>query len=139
MKFNFIFLILLLTLLSCDPMDDTLVIKNKSDQILYYVKNSHAKLSELYKEDTLTTYLNYVHEVGPNTIQNQLRMGRRGKAWKGYISKTCEDGKLRIYTFSIDTLKKYSFRDVIDHDRYLQKKEFKVSDLEKSNWVITFP
>ena len=126
--------------LGCDPVDDKLIITNQSDQKIYYTRSQHSQLTKLYQEGSIKedTYLNYVAEIESNTSRHEILMGRRGKAWRNYI-KNSEGGKLRIYTFNIDTLNKYSWKDVIDNNRYFSKKEFAIDDLEKVNWEIKLP
>lgn len=137
-------LVLLLAAVSCDPFDDKLVITNQSDHKLYYTITPYAELSTLYQK-TLSeqgiqiNYQNVVKEIEPNTSKNEMHMGHRGKAWKNYIKNTCENGKLRIFTFSIDTLKRYDFKNIIDHKRFLLKREFTINDLEKINWEVKLP
>lgn len=134
-----LFLFILVLIQGCDPVDDRLTIINQSDKKIYYTTNSHSQLNKLYKESSINvTYLNYVGEIEVNISKNERMMGPRGKAWENYVRNICEDGKLRVYTFSIDTLKKYSFRDIIDNNRYLEKREFTVDDLEKINWRIVY-
>jgi hypothetical protein len=145
MKLNSIIgIALLIMFVGCDPFDDKLVITNTSEQNVYYTRSPYAKLSTLYRE-TLEKqgieidYQNIVKEVRRNASINELIMGARGKAWQNYVTNVCEDGKLRIYTFNIDTLREYTFKEVIDNNRYLTKKEYTLDDLKKMNWEIKLP
>lgn len=126
-------------LLGCDPIDDRLVVKNQSDQKIFFLRSPNRDLATMYKQTTdqqgISTYLNFIEEVGPDSTEKILITGG-GKAWERYINGACEDGKLRVYTFSIDTLKKYSWKEVMENNYYLKKMEFSVNDLEKQNWEI---
>jgi len=139
MKLNLIILSTLMLLLGCDPVDDRLVVKNQSDQKIFFLRSPNRDLATMYKQTTdqqgISTYLNFIEEVGPDSTEKMLITGG-GKAWERYINKACEDGKLRIYAFSIDTLKKYSWKEVMENNYYLKKMEFSVNDLEKQNWEI---
>lgn len=136
--------ILLLSIIvcSCDTFDSKLIIHNASDQTLYYTYSPYERLDSFYKktarEQGAFTYLNCIDEIPSKTKKERRRMGR-GNVWERYINGVCEDKKLRIYTFNIDTLKKYSFKNVADNNRYIQKKEVSVDDLNKTNWIVTFP
>jgi len=134
---------LLLLCLNCDPVDDKLIITNQSDHKVYYMW-APQDLSPLYedilnKQGIATTYQGVVNAIDPNKSEHETLMGRRGKAWENYIKHTCENGKLRVYTFSIDTLKKYNFKDVADNNRYISRKEVSIDDLNKWNWEIKLP
>ena len=143
MKFNFIILSFIILLLSCDPVDDQLVVKNESHQKAYFLKSPDRDLYTMNQrvvseQGTGSTYLNFINEIEADSTKHMLITGS-GKAWQRYINEACEDGKLRIYTFSIDTLKKYSWKEVMENNYYLKKMEFSVDDLEKQNWEIKLP
>lgn len=142
MKAKFI-LILLVLLAGCDPVDDKLIITNQSDDKVYYM-TSPMDLGDLYREilkeqRAPITYQGVVDVIGPKISRNETMMGRRGRAWENYVRHTCKDGKLRIYTFSLDTLKKYSLENIGDSHRYLSKQEFSIDDLNKLNWEVKLP
>ena len=142
MKSKFIFVLLVL-LAGCDPVDDKLIITNQSDHKVYYM-TSPMDLGDLYRkilkeQGTPITYQGVVDIIGPKISRNETMMGRRGRAWKNYVRRTCKDGKLRIYTFSLDTLKKYNLRNIGDSHRYLSKQEFSIDDLNKLNWEVKLP
>ena len=138
---NFILFLFILTFSMCDPVDDKLVIRNESSQKIYFLKNEYDKLSKLYeevlkKQGVELTYLNCIEIIEPNSENRQLLTGARKNAWEKYINNVCEDGKLRIYTFNIDTLKKYNFKEIANSNRYVQKREFSVKELQELNWQI---
>lgn len=133
-----------LTVAGCvlDTFDDRIVVKNQSNERVYYLKCSYDKLSTMFKKSAEqvngVTYINFVKEIRPVESRRERRMGSR-TAWESYINEVCEDGKLRIFTFSIDTLKKYNWKEICENERYLTKKEFSVEDLNKLNWEVKLP
>ncbi|UII31976.1 hypothetical protein LVD17_27185 [Fulvivirga ulvae] len=138
-----VFLLFLLICFGCDPVDDKLAIVNQSDEELFFVTSPHSDLSKLYQEGldqhgVEVKYTNYVEEVEPNATYRPTHFGS-GNAWERYINQVCEGGKLRIYTFDLDTLKKYNWKEVIENDLYLKKVELSVDELEKMNWKVTLP
>lgn len=138
-KLSIIFVVV--TLFGCDPVDNKLVIKNESDNKIYYMSCPNKDLASMYRHEvklqgTGFTYLNFVSEVMPNRTKHESSVGI---PWEGYIDKVCENGKLRIFTFSIDTLKKYDWKDINEHGRYLMKKEFSIEDLKKLKWEVSLP
>jgi hypothetical protein len=127
-------------LLGCDPIDDKLVINNNSDEPAFYAWSPRNKLNELYEEgldkyNIQVAYTNYVREIPPNTKQVQILTGA-GKAWERYIRDNCDEEKIHIYIFNIDTLEKYDWKTVIESNFYSKKMEFSIKDLEKLNWEI---
>lgn len=138
-----VFLFTLLGCYGCDQLDDKLAIVNQSNKELFFVTSPHSDLSKLYQEGleqhgVEVKYTNYIEKVEPNSTYRPTHFGS-GDAWERYINKACDGGKLRIYTFDLDTLKKYNWRDVIENDLYLKKVELSVADLEKMRWKVTFP
>jgi hypothetical protein len=129
-------------LISCDPIDDKLTIRNSTTQRIYYMKSSYGDLGKMYDETVELqgknlNYQNFINDVDPGSSKQLLITGG-GEAWKRYIEKACEDGKLRVYTFSIDTLKKYTWEEVMKGNRYLNRIEVSVYDLEKVGWNIEY-
>lgn len=129
-------------LYSCDPVDDKLIITNQSDQKVYYML-SPTELSIFYKktmdeQHVSLTYQGAVDYIESKRSRHETMMGRRGKAWENYVKFSCDGGKLRIYTFSLDTLTKYNFKSIVDHNRYLTKKEYSFDDLNKLSWEVVF-
>jgi hypothetical protein len=142
MRAKFILGILVL-LASCDPVDLKLRIKNETDQKIYFMTCPARTLNKMYRDEVKSqgnnlNYRNYIKEMRPHSIEEQLMMGHRGKAWENYVNH-CENGKLRIFIFSIDTLNKYNWKDINENERYLTKREFSVEDLNKLNWEIRLP
>lgn len=143
MNLRVYFTLLLSTLfVMCDPIDNKLVIVNDSNEKLYFVTSPYINLSRLY-EDGLEQhgikikYTNYVESVEPHSEFEAIKFGNEN-AWERYINEFCEEGKLRIYSFEIDTLKKYSWKDVIENDLYSKKMEYSVKELQEKNWRINF-
>lgn len=134
----------LLFVTSCDPVDDKLVLTNMSSHKLFYLESPYENLIDLYEvtlreQGIRITYKNVVEDIEPRSSKNVLLLGSKGRAWENYIDTNCEGGKLRIYVFAIDTLKKYDFRDVAVNNRYVSKREFSVADLERVGWNVTIP
>lgn len=136
-------LCILLCLLGCDPTDDRLRVVNKSDEKIYLLESHRRELSSQYQDDIKQNgrgfgFTNYIEEIDANDTTVLHMGGNSNHAWERYINNVCEDGKLRLYTFSLDTLQKYSWRTVLEKEYYNKKVELSVKDLDKRNWVVIF-
>ncbi|MBN3584570.1 hypothetical protein JYB64_19420 [Algoriphagus aestuarii] len=137
-----IVILFLLFIIGCDPIDDKLIIDNQTQNKIYFALSPHDHLSKLFEEgldkfNVEVTYKNYVNEIEADSKQRQLLTGG-GNAWERYINETCQDSMLRVFTFNIDTLNKYSWSEIIEKNYYLKKIELSVKDLEKQGWQIKF-
>jgi hypothetical protein len=142
MKFNLILMLFLFACWGCDPFDDKLILINKTSDKIYYTESLCAILATFYEANAKVqgsnlTYLNFIDELRPGQEKRVMLPGRTG-AWINYVNKYCEDQKLRIYTFNIDTLKKYSWKDVMYKNIYVNKIEVSVKDLDALNWKVEF-
>lgn len=140
MKYILIIIPIVIIFFGCDPVDNKLSINNLSSKKKYYVLSPHKNLNKLYEPEAeelgiKITYLNYVKEITGNSKKQQFLTGG-GKAWERYINLACEDQKIKLYTFDIDTLEKYSWKEIISKNYFSSKKEFSVDDLERINWEI---
>ena len=136
----------MILIVGCDPIDDSLKITNQASTKIYYLYSPYRELVNVYdrtlqEQGISITYRNVVEEIDPFKTKREIILGRKDQAWRDYINSVCEDGRLRIYIFDIDTLKKYElkFRDVAVNNRFASKIEVTVEDLEKSNWEIRLP
>lgn len=137
-----VFLILVL-ISGCDPVDNKLKVINLSGERIYLLRSHRAKLSAKYRDDVALSgsgfgFINYIEQVEPNDTLPLTKLGNSSNTWIRYINNVCEDGKLRLYTFSLDTLQKYSWKTVLEKEYYNRKVELSVKDLDKQNWVVVF-
>lgn len=133
----------LLFVFSCDPVDNRLKVINRSNAKIYLLTSHRRKLSDKYQDDIKLNgrgigFINYIKEIDPNDSIPLTKLGNPSNTWIRYINNVCEDGKLRLYTFSLDTLQKYSWRTVLEKEYYNRKVELSVKDLDKQNWVVVF-
>lgn len=49
------------------------------------------------------------------------------------------DKKGKFYLFSLDTLKKYSYKEIQENSNYLIRYDLGYEDLENLDWTITYP
>jgi len=49
------------------------------------------------------------------------------------------DKKTRVYIFSLDTLNKYTWKEIKKRSNYLRRYELSREDLDSLNWTITYP
>lgn len=131
-------LVIAIPTIGCDPIDDKLKVTNLTGKKIFFLESEYEDLRTMYKRERemqgAITFANFLDSVEPNSTKHLIIMGG-GEAWERYINN-CEDGKLRIYTFS-DTLMRYGWKYVLEKDCYIKKMEFTVSDLDKLDWEIS--
>ena len=49
------------------------------------------------------------------------------------------DKRMKIYLFNLDTLNRYSIKDINDSSNYLKRYDLSIHDLDSLNWTITYP
>lgn len=49
------------------------------------------------------------------------------------------DKKGKIYIFSLDTLNKYSWKEIRESSNYLRRYDLSQHELDSMNWTITYP
>lgn len=49
------------------------------------------------------------------------------------------DKKGKFYLFSLDTLKKYTWKEIKEKNNYLKRYDLSLDDLDSLNWTITYP
>ncbi len=116
-------------LISCDTVDDRLVVINN---------HSNPIAVECSQDSILTNYnlwQFYVEkQIKPNTSRN---IDKRG-AWPHYI-RSSNSQKLYLFIFDIDTIIKYKDMDfVIKNALYVSRIGVTESDLESRNWKINY-
>lgn len=136
-----IFILILYLISACEISDVRLKIKNKASYPIYYLYSQGLTLNNLERVSLLsdannnlsdTSYADYVSTNSTATVATY------NMRWEDYIKKTPGE-KVTFFFFPADTLKKYNWEEIVQGKRYSGKKSYTIKELEKSNWVITYP
>lgn len=49
------------------------------------------------------------------------------------------DKKAKFYFFSMDTLRKYTWKEIKESHNYLRRYDLSKEDLDSLNWIVTYP
>jgi hypothetical protein len=106
-----------------------------NNQKLKLVNNTKHKMYYRLLTDTLLNYDLFLYEISPNdTIWPNFVMGRGERVWEQKINTKSKDSNLYIYIFSTNRL-----NDGIIRKREYKRIGFKVKDLDKLNWIVSYP
>jgi hypothetical protein len=122
-------------IISCLPMDKWYIIKitNQSRTKIQYF-SSNITDGGIYPDTLLPTNKPYLSSVESNNAgQLTSKIGWQ-QQFQSYPS-----GKMSIYFFDDDTLKKYTWDMVRKKNLLLQRKDITYPELENKNFVVSFP
>lgn len=129
------FILLFLVSCNCERPLDKRNIKfiNKSNGIVYfipsrndYVNNLHAGLDDASKDEIYKTLKDSI-----NTIFD------KPNDWDNYIQYS-QDGRLRLFVISKDSVDKYGWQKVFDSNIYTKVYKVTIDDLNKLKWTILY-
>lgn len=136
-------LVLILFLLSCDPADNRLNIRNISSSPIYYTYSAKGELDENEirigmnidsRDPTKKTPDNF-YLISPKSTVNAALTSAR---WES-IANESKDGKVYFFFFLKDTLIKYTWKEIVKGNKYAGKISYTIKDLKAMNWEITCP
>ena len=52
---------------------------------------------------------------------------------------TLKKGRLFIFVFDADTIRRHSWEEIVNSQMYLGKYSYNVAELDKMNWLIEYP
>ena len=116
---------LFVILFCCDISNKKLFLINNSNDTIYYRLLTHTKLyNDLY-----------LYKASPkDSIMPDFVMGIGKGVWEYKINHKSNDSTLNIFIFHSGLL-----NDSIINNRIYDWRGFKVKDLEKLKWVVTYP
>jgi hypothetical protein len=134
-----IYVLILLAMISCDMTNQKLLLINNSKNNIYY----------RLLLDTVINSETYVSEINSYDSVRPLFANKGKNTWEYKINNKSIDSTLYIYIFYPD-MKKIEFsnprgikvKDICDYtigERNYIRKGFKLNDLERYNWTITYP
>lgn len=134
MKKHFLLASLVL-LVSCTPKEETRKIQifNKSNNIIYCFIGTTDKLTEPYI-DYPESYLES-YKINPDTFQY---LYNKELKWETFIDRECNNGKLRLFIVSKDSVNKYSWEEVLENNIYSTVYKLDIEALNKQQWKITY-
>lgn len=118
-----VFMTLILFIWSCDKMDFKLHLTNHSGKNLYY----QTKLDTIIYEDLI---------IEPLPNNDTIKVGIIGGegTWEYKIQKKSVDSTLHVYIFFDENV-----TDEVVLNKNYSMKGFKVKDLERLHWIVTYP
>ena len=137
-KYIFIYLLLMNLIISCDPIDHKLKLINNTNDKTYYTYSQNIDLLAMYdveleKMKVSQSYHNYINSIEANDTIMPPEMGY--DAWVKLIQNS-KNKKLYIFTFDIDTLEKYQWKDIVQKNKYKNRYAISLEELEKINWTV---
>jgi hypothetical protein len=153
--FYYCFILITLTIYSCDFSDNKLQVWNNSkDSIAFIIptepnyfptSNTDNGLSKSENDSLLKTLAKYdptnesfggVHFLAGNSNKHLMTFNT---TWEGVIGRTRKK-KLEIYFFPacILTSGNYTWKEIWDKNMYTQKNEFSEEELKKLDWNIYY-
>jgi hypothetical protein len=125
------------TLLSCEYLDNRIIITNNNNEDIHYFLFNKDSLKNLYEEDTISNlfyYTNYIDSLSPQEKKNESRLGAKNE-WEKIVLHG-DSQKLFVFIFNIDTIKKYDWKTIVTNEKYQNRLSFSLKELQSSNWNI---
>jgi len=127
-------LLLALSSIGCDPVDNRLVIVNESDKPLFFKYSLDGSMPEKspywegFELDEIDDMVRPHSEKKMEIIAN----------WETFIRDNFKDETFYLFVFDLDTLKKHPWPVVRATENYLHKYEIEVEALKEMNWRIIY-
>lgn len=141
-KNKYLSILVAILLSSCmqSARDYSLSINNLSSDTIYIIEHRNDSLTRFsLSGGTKSFYTNWTKEILPHQKRELFKFGKPNEAWREYVKEYCKDGKLRLWVFDNDTLKKYTWKQVIEENRYKSKYLFSYDTLENHlHWKIVY-
>jgi hypothetical protein len=133
-----IILILLLCIFysSCEEYDYRLNIYNNTQKELFFTISQETNYYDnsfkmpALKNDNPEDYCTFLMPGDSIRLQN---FGK--KSWNNYVNNSSSKS-LHLFYFSKNSIKNNSWNKIYNNRLYFKHKEYKISDLEKTGWVI---
>jgi hypothetical protein len=131
MKGKTLLMIILVPLLTgCTTWDSSLQILNKSKRTIVYMTSLDSTITRFAKAEF---YLG--RPIFPDSVQRATMFY---VTWDFYADSSY-NGKLNLWFFDIDTIKKYMDMDyIVRKNLFVKKKEISKAELAKRKYIITF-
>lgn len=126
-------------MMSCDSIDHKLKIINSTDDKIYYTYNQNNDLLAMYdvelnKMKVPQSCYNYIQSIEANDTIMPPEMGY--EAWVKLIQNS-KNKKLYIFTFDIDTLEKYQWKEITQKNKYKKRYAISLEELNRANWTVS--
>lgn len=126
-------------LVSCEYQDRRFKVINVSNKLVYYSVIDRDSMSNVYDErleelDIHLTYQNYVDSISPSTVNLEMRLGGKNE-WEKYVNNG-DNQRVYVFTFDADTLKKYSWGELLKVNYYEKRLDYNLEELNKMNWEV---
>lgn len=126
------FFALVFLVVSCDPTDNKLKVLNTAEFPIFCLYSFNENLSLL--DSTV------VEPYSGEGIKVNETYSLRGYLldWEAAINRESTDKKVRIYIFSEDSVKKYSWKNLIEEKKHNKKYVLSIPDLKQLDWIVEF-
>lgn len=130
MKYILSFIILFI-FVACTPMDReySILIKNNTATPIYFY------VSQRYPDTLLPQTKQYVKII---EAKNSKSLDNPHK-WENNFSEVYPKDTLLIFFFNADTINRYDWEIIRKGYKIMERRAYSKEDLEKSNWIITYP
>jgi hypothetical protein len=118
---------------SCEPTDNRLKVQNKADFPIFCFYSFNENLSLLD-----STVVEPYNGEGIKTNEIYSLRGYLLK-WETAINSESTDKKVRVYIFSEDSVRQYSWKNLIEEKKYNKLYALSVSELKTMGWIIQYP
>lgn len=137
-KKKYLYLLIMNFMISCDPIDHKLKIINNTNDKIYYTYNQNNDLLAMYdveleKMKVPQSYHNYINSIEANDTIMPPEMGY--DAWVKLIQNS-KNKKLYIFTFDVDTLEKYQWKEIVQKNKYKKRYAISLEELNMVNWTV---
>lgn len=130
--------LLFVALLFCSCLDKAIdkrdiKVFNKSTRVVYCLKSQSDSIKDPYiNYDKVVLEKYSVIESGMS-----IYLDNKPRDWNTYIQNS-KDGKMRVFIISKDTVEKYSWKDVLLKNKYINVYKLDVETLDKINWQLSY-
>ncbi|MBK7966320.1 MAG: hypothetical protein IPK10_14245 [Bacteroidetes bacterium] len=120
-------------IMSCDPSDEKLKVRNNADFPILCLYSFDETLS--FNDSTV------VEPYSGIGIKTNEVYSLRGYLlnWETAINSNSTEKKLSVYIFSEDSVKKYSWKDLVEAKKYNKVYILTASELRNMGWIIQYP
>lgn len=138
MKQKYIFFIFIFLLFGCDPMDNRLIIVNKSTEPIFYSMSINDVITNnpLRILDSKDTIFEDSYIIPADTFIRHALIG--SNEWEYFINRDCIDSTLKLFVFEKQTILNIPWDTITKYRLYKEKYNLTVKGLQKMNWKVVY-
>jgi hypothetical protein len=107
---------------------------NNTNRIMYCFMSESDNFTKPYINYPVETYdeFNIIKINSFNYVEN------KELSWDLFIEKYCDEGKLRLFIVSKDSIDKYGWKKVLSENIHTKVYKLNLEDIKKSDWTINY-